>query len=107
MKIQLFLIPLIASSTLVCAADKNTASGAEIFNQMCVGCHGPDGKSQTDIGKKVHAADLTSTAVKKLADSSLSRVVENGKEKMPPFNEILGSAEIKLVVAYVRELAKK
>ena len=71
MKIQLFLIPLIASSTLVCAADKNTASGAEIFNQMCVGCHGPDGKSQTDLGKKVHAADLTSTAVQKLPDSSL------------------------------------
>jgi mono/diheme cytochrome c family protein len=106
MKIQLILIPLIASSTLVYAADKNTG-GAEIFNQMCVGCHGQDGKSETDIGKRVNAADLTSTAVQKLPDSSLSRVIENGKEKMPHFNETLSSAEIKSVVAYVRQLAKK
>jgi mono/diheme cytochrome c family protein len=107
MKIQSFLIPLIASSALVCAADKNTGGAAEIFNQMCVGCHGPDGKSQTDIGKQVHAADLTSTAVQKLPDSSLSRVIENGKEKMPHFSEALSSAEIKSVVAYVRQLSKK
>jgi mono/diheme cytochrome c family protein len=106
MKIRLFLIALITSSALLCAADKNTG-GAEIFNQMCVGCHGPDGKSQTDMGKQVHAADLTSAAIQKLTDSSLSRVVENGKEKMPPFQDKLSSAEIKSVVAYVRQLAKK
>ena len=106
MKIRLFLIPLITSSALLCAADKNTG-GAEIFNQMCIGCHGPDGKSQTDMGKQVHAADLTSAAIQKLTDSSLSRVVENGKEKMPPFQDKLSSAEIKSVVAYVRQLAKK
>ena len=105
MKTRFFLIPLITSSALLCAADKNT--GAEIFNQMCVGCHGPDGKSQTDMGKQVHAADLTSAAIQKLTDSSLSHVVENGKEKMPPFQDKLSSAEIKLVVAYVRQLAKK
>jgi mono/diheme cytochrome c family protein len=107
MKIHLILIPLIASSAFVHAADKNTGGGADIFNQMCVGCHGSDGKSQTDIGKQVHAADLTSASVQKLPDSSLSRVIENGKEKMPHFSEALSSAEIKSVVAYVRQLAKK
>jgi mono/diheme cytochrome c family protein len=106
MKIRLFLISLITSSALLYAADKNTG-GAEIFNQMCVGCHGPDGKSQTDMGKQVHAADLTSTAVQKLTDSSLSRIVENGKEKMPAFQDKLSSAEIKSVIAYIRQLAKK
>ena len=107
MKIRLLLISLITSSALLCAADKNAGSGAEIFNQMCVGCHGPDGKSQTDMGKQVHAADLTSAPIQKLTDSSLTRVVENGKEKMPSFQDKLSSAEIKSVVAYVRQLAKK
>jgi cytochrome c6 len=106
MKTRFFLIPLITSSALLFAADKNTG-GAEIFNQMCVGCHGPDGKSQTDMGKQVQAADLTSTAIQKLTDSSLSRVVENGKEKMPAFKDKLSSDEIKSVVAYVRQLPKK
>jgi mono/diheme cytochrome c family protein len=90
---------------MLCAADKN--AGAEIFNQMCVGCHGADGKSKTDMGKQVHAADLTSAPVQKMTDSSLGRVVENGKEKMPPFQDKLSSAEIKSVVAYVRQLAKQ
>jgi hypothetical protein len=86
MKIRLFLIPLITSSALLCAADrKNTGAGAESFNQIYVGCHGPDGKSQTDMGKQVHAADLTSTAIQKLTDSSLSRVVENGKREDAAF----------------------
>ena len=84
MKIRLILIPVIASSTLVYAADKNTGGGAEIFNQMCVGCHSQDGKSQTDIGKQVHAADLTSTAVQKLPDSSLSRVIDERKRENAP-----------------------
>ncbi|HEY1576443.1 MAG TPA: cytochrome c [Terracidiphilus sp.] len=105
MKIRLFLISLIASSALLCAADKNT--GAEVFNQMCVGCHGSDSKSKTDMGRQVHAADLTTAPVQKLTDSSLSRIVENGKENMPPFQDKLSSAEIKSVVAYVRQLARQ
>ncbi len=90
---------------MLCAADKN--AGAEMFNQMCVGCHGSDGKSKTDMGKQVRAADLTSAPVQKLTDSSLGRVVENGKEKMPAFQDKLSSAEIKSVVTYVRQLAKQ
>src|ERR1039458_3752408 len=63
--------------------NKNARKGQEIFQEQCVGCHGPDGHAQTDMGKKVGAADLTSDAVQHQSDSQLEKVVKDGKMKMP------------------------
>jgi len=107
MKIQLILIPLIASSTLVYAADKNTGGGAEIL----IRC---------GLAATVRTANRRPTSASRcMLQTSLRRPCRNyrihrsaassmnGKEKMRHFNETLSSAEIKSVVAYVRQLAKK
>jgi cbb3-type cytochrome c oxidase subunit III len=86
--------------------NKNAGKGQEIFQEQCVGCHGPDGHAQTDMGKKVGAADLTSDAVQHQSDSQLQKVVKNGKMKMPSFDEKLSDDEIHALIAYIRQLGK-
>ena len=82
------------------------ADGGEIFQQMCIGCHGPDGHANTDMGKKVMAADLTSPDVQQLSDSQLAKVVKNGQKKMPSFADKLSDDDIKAVIVYVRQFGK-
>jgi cytochrome c6 len=86
--------------------NKNAGKGQEIFQEQCVGCHGPDGHAQTDMGKKVGAADLTSDAVQHQSDSQLEKVVKGGKKKMPAFGEKLSDDDIHALIAYVRTLGK-
>lgn len=71
-----------------------------------VGCHGTDGRAQTDMGKKVSAADLTSGAVQHQSDSQLATIVKDGKSKMPSFDQKLSDAEVRSVIAYIRRIAK-
>jgi mono/diheme cytochrome c family protein len=85
---------------------QNNPDGAAIFQEQCIGCHGPDGRAQTDMGKKVKAADLTSGDVQKANSSSLEKIVKSGKDKMPSFDGKLSDDEIKSVVAYVKQLGK-
>lgn len=82
------------------------ADGSAIFQEQCIGCHGPDGHAATDMGKKVQAADLTSEAVQQLSDAQLAKVVKTGQKKMPSFDGKLSDNEIKEVIAHVRQLGK-
>ena len=87
----------------VAAADDAASKG---YTDQCAMCHGPDGKAQTEMGKKVHAADLTSSAVQEQSDSKLEKTIKSGKEKMPSFDGKLSDDDIRSVVAYVRQLGK-
>jgi cbb3-type cytochrome c oxidase subunit III len=78
--------------------------GGAIFQELCVGCHGTDGRGETEIGKKVKAADLTSSETQQQSDAELTKVVKTGQKKMPAFGDKLGDDEIKAVMAYVRKL---
>jgi cytochrome c6 len=98
---------LLASSVFGQSSKGSNGPGAEVFREQCIGCHGPDGRAQTETGKKVGAADLTSDSVQKETNSSLSKIVQDGKGKMPAFEGRLSDDEIRAVVAYVRELARK
>jgi len=80
--------------------------GAAIFQQLCIACHGSDGKATTDMGKKVQAADLTSKEVQQLSDSQLTKTIKNGQKKMPAFGDKLSDDDIKAVLAFVRQFGK-
>jgi cytochrome c6 len=104
---------LIASSVLLTfgllAAERSRAADektVKLFQTKCAVCHGDDGRG-TDVGRELNVVDLHSAEVQKLTDDQLIDVVTNGKNKMPPNKGKLTSAQIKALVAYVRELSKQ
>jgi mono/diheme cytochrome c family protein len=85
----------------------------ENFKEHCVECHGRDGKSQTRLGKKSGAKDLSDkVAMAKLSDEDVFKTIKagrknkKGEEKMEAFSDRLSDKEISELVAYVRTLAK-
>ena len=105
MRMRLILTVFLAIPA-ISQAQKNQRRGEEIFQELCAGCHGPDGRAQTDIGKALGAADLTSESIQQTSDSQLSKSVKGGKGKMPAFENKLSDDEIKAVLAYVKQLGK-
>jgi mono/diheme cytochrome c family protein len=85
----------------------DSGSGEALFHERCIGCHGPDGRAQTEMGKKAGAADLTSDVVQRQGDSELATIVKDGKGKMPAAGKSLSDEEIHALITYIRQLAKK
>jgi mono/diheme cytochrome c family protein len=105
MKISVLTVVLLfCSGPLRLAAD-----GKELFAKQCAACHGPDGKAQTPIARKLGVKDLTQS---KLSEAEIEKQItegkrdEHGKEKMPSFKGKLSTDEIKLLIAVVKELRK-
>jgi mono/diheme cytochrome c family protein len=78
------------------------ADGAAIYTTKCAPCHGADGSGQTPVGKSLKVRDLRSPEVQKLSDAEITRVVADGKGKMPKSK--LEAADIKAVVGFIRTL---
>jgi cbb3-type cytochrome c oxidase subunit III len=98
---------LVAMPLFAQTDDKRTGEGQDVFEEYCIGCHGSDGRAETDMSKKVGAADLTSDAVQQQSDSHLRTVIKEGKGKMPSFSQKLSDNEISSVLAYVRQMVKR
>jgi mono/diheme cytochrome c family protein len=81
--------------------------GAELFKAKCAGCHGPDGKGQSSMGKMMHLKDLGSAEVQKMPDKEIHDMIAKGKTPMPAFGSELNQAQINELVAYIRDLGKK
>ncbi len=78
------------------------ADGAAIYKTSCAPCHGADGSGQTPVGKSLKVRDLRSPEVQKLSDAEITKVLMNGKGKMPASK--LAPAEIEAVIAFIRTL---
>ena len=71
------------------------ASGALVFAENCLGCHGPQGRG--GVGPTLEPAGFASL---------VSDMVERGGIDMPAFGQALGQGQIDAVAAYVsQELA--
>lgn len=81
--------------------------GAATFKAKCVMCHGADGAGTTPVGKSMKIRDLGSAEVQAQTDAQLSGIVTNGKNKMPAYKGKLTDDQIKGLVAYIRQFAKK
>ncbi len=88
------------------------ATGADLFSQNCVACHGPKGDGDgpaaaglTPKPRKLSGKDVMS----KLSDSQITTVIKNGGQSvgksplMPAFAH-LSDAQIKSLVAHIRAL---
>jgi mono/diheme cytochrome c family protein len=80
---------------------------AGLYKAKCAACHGADGKGNSPMAKKLGVRDLASPDVQKQTDDELFAIIQKGKNKMPAYASSLKDAQIKDLVAYIRELAKK
>lgn len=78
-------------------------SGAAVYGQHCVSCHGADGRSKTARGKRKGAPDLTKS---RISFAKGVRIITNGRDRMPAFKDELSETEIQRVNTYVRGLRK-
>jgi mono/diheme cytochrome c family protein len=98
---------LFAGAVTVRAADAK-----ENWDKNCAKCHGPDGKGQTTMGKKLGIKDYTDAKVQEaLKDDAMTKAIKEGvkdgeKTKMKGFGDALSDDEIKALVKYVRDFKK-
>jgi cytochrome c6 len=79
-----------------------------LYKSKCATCHGPDGSGNVPMGKTLAVPDLTSSDVQKQTDAQLTDSVTNGKgKKMPAYKGKLTDDQIKSLVGFIRERAKK
>jgi mono/diheme cytochrome c family protein len=83
------------------------ADAAKIFKTNCVLCHAENGSGETPSGKALKAKDLRSEEVQKQSDAELGEIIARGKGKMPAFGAKIKADDMKNLVAYIRDLAKK
>jgi cytochrome c oxidase cbb3-type subunit 3 len=87
------------------AGDAALASAGEVrFQQLCVACHGPDGKGMAMLG----APNLTDDVWIYGGDAATLRqtITEGRTGQMPAWNDKLGEQRVKLLAAYVTRLAR-
>lgn len=78
------------------------------WEAYCSVCHGPDGKSQTEEGKKKRARNLTDARwLATVSDARLEGSIRRGRDKMPAFGKKLSDEQVKALVAEVRALAPR
>lgn len=85
---------------------KSISEGHEIFLRNCVGCHGPDGKSQIDV--VANATDLTDpTAYRNgTSDGEMFRTIRDGAgDSMPSFkSQFDKESDLWLLVNFIHSL---
>jgi mono/diheme cytochrome c family protein len=101
------VIAVVLASTLFLPSSARAQTAAATYKAKCAGCHGADGKASTGPCKALGAHDFGSPEVTKESDADLITAVTAGKNKMPAYGKSLKEAEIKDLVAYVRELGKQ
>lgn len=100
------MLTILAAGMALWSTSAAADDAAATFKAKCAMCHGADGKGDTPVGKKMGIRDLTSADVQKMSDEELITVTTKGKNKMPGYENKLSAAQIKDIVAYIRQLAK-
>jgi mono/diheme cytochrome c family protein len=94
------------------AADPKTE---RLWRAKCGSCHGEDGKAQTEQGKKMGVADLTTAAwQKQFTDDKIKAAIADGvnetrdgkKKEMDAFKSKLRPEQIADLTAFIRSLGK-
>ena len=108
MKRMLLIGAAALSLAAVCAS---AADSKETWEKTCAKCHGPDGKGETKIGKKIEVKDFTDAKIQaSFKDEDMTKAIKEGvkdgeKTRMKPA-EGLTDDGIKAMVAFVRSLKK-
>ena len=106
---RLILIAVAALAVSVVSA--SAADVKETWEKSCAKCHGPDGKGDTKMGKKLDIKDLTDSKYQAtLKDDDMFKAIKegikDGEKLRMKAAEGLNDAEMKDLVSYVRALKK-
>jgi mono/diheme cytochrome c family protein len=90
----------------VTSSAENIAIGLDHFDAHCATCHGGFGKADTEMGKSMGAADLTSSKIQSKSDAELYRAISNGvpNKGMPAFAKTHKPEEIWQTILFLRKL---
>ena len=106
------IIGIVVVVAFAAALPVRAADAKDNWEKNCAKCHGPDGKGDTKMGKKLEVRDLTDPKVQaaftdaQATTSIKDGVKAEGKQKMPGYADKLSDDEIKALVTYVRSLKK-
>jgi mono/diheme cytochrome c family protein len=103
-----FTVLLFTALVLVIASPTQAQDAAALFGSKCAVCHAADGSGSGAMGKQLGVTDLRSDGVQKQTDAQLNDSITNGKgTKMPMYKGKITDDQIKGLVGYIRDLAKK
>ena len=90
----------------VSSPERHVVSGRKIYSNICIRCHGIDGKGSLGIKLVPPPADLSSPAIQNRLDGTLFKRIHEGKPNtaMGAWKHALSEDEIWDVLAYVRTL---
>jgi cytochrome c oxidase cbb3-type subunit 3 len=97
----------VALADLFIGSSRAQSAGETLFKSKCAACHGPDGKGEVPMGKKLGVRNLGSPEVQSQSDAQLTDIVTKGKNKMLAYEGKMSKEQIAQLVAYIRELGKK
>jgi cytochrome c6 len=110
MKRIVYLVAALAvASAPAYAADKKVE---RLWKSKCGSCHGPDGKAQTEKGKKMKMIDISAADwQKKTTDADIKKAIDEGaktekdgvKKEMDSYKELTDEQKTGLL-AFIREL---
>jgi mono/diheme cytochrome c family protein len=105
MKAAGIVVAMLSLSAAYAAGDAK--EGKTVFAEHCQNCHGAAGVANPKLAAmmKVTIPDLGSSAVQRMTDDELKKIVTEGKGKMPPVRSVTGKS-VDDVVAFVRTLKK-
>ena len=106
MKSMVRVLPVVAVALMLSTWTFAADAGTDVYKSKCAGCHGPDGKGETVVGKTMKVKDLGSADVQKQSDADLTTIIEKGKKPMPSYEGKLTQDQIAELVKYVRALKK-
>lgn len=106
MKSRLAII-LVLAVLVMMVTPAFAGDAAALYKTKCAMCHAADGSGNVPMGQKTGAHDFRSPEIQKMTDAQLTEITAKGKNKMPGYDKKLTADEIKGLVAYIRELAKK
>ena len=94
--------PVVTAPPLTAEQQKRFDAGAEIYKNICLGCHQDDGRGKDKLG-----ANLVDSPFVNAADAAASiRILVGGKEGaiglMPPLGPALSDEQIAAALTYVR-----
>jgi mono/diheme cytochrome c family protein len=105
-KIRLALLLSFSLATAARAEDTT----AEVWTAKCKSCHGPDGRAQTQMGKKEAIVDMSQPAWQQAqTNEDIREAIADGSprnKKMKAYKDKLTPQQIDALVAYIRTFKK-